>query len=193
MTRKKVFIGLGLVVLVGAMIWANFAFKKEEGPSVTVETIKARQLESVVSASGKIRARRTVNITSEVSGKVVKLSVEEGDRVKQGQFLLQVDPRNVRNRLQVSEASLEQQRISLQSARQTLENAKVSLKLAHDELARQQRLDRDKLATKQALETGRRTTWRCAPVTSRTPSRPWRPPSSASRARWPTCQSASTT
>jgi HlyD family secretion protein len=153
MTRKKVLIGLGLVVLVGAMIWANFAFKKQEGPSVTVEAIKGRKLESTVSASGKIRARRTVNITSEVSGKVVKLAVEEGDRVKQGQFLLQVDPRNVRSRLQVSEASLEQQRISLQQARQSLDNAKVNLKLAQDELARQQRLDRDKLATKQALET----------------------------------------
>ncbi len=152
MTRKKVFIGLGIVVLVGAMIWANFAFKKQEGPTVTVEAIKGRKLESVVSASGKIRARRTVNITSEVSGKVVKLAVEEGDRVKQGQFLLQVDPRNVRSRLQVSEATLEQQRISLQQARQNLENAKVNLKLAHDDLARQQRLDRDKLATKQALE-----------------------------------------
>jgi HlyD family secretion protein len=152
MTRKKVFIGLGIVILVGAMIWANFAFKKQEGPTVTVESIKGRSLESIVSASGKIRARRTVNITSEVSGKVVKLAVEEGDRVKQGQFLLQVDPRNVRSRLQVSEASLAQQRIGLQQAKISLENAKVNVKLAQDELSRQQRLDRDKLATKQALE-----------------------------------------
>ena len=152
MTRKKVFIGIGIVVLIGAMIWANFAFKKTEGPTVTAEAIKARKLESIVSASGKIRARRTVNITSEVSGKVVKLAVDEGDRVKVGQFLLQVDPRNVRSRLQVSEASLEQQRIGLQQARQSLENAKVNLKLALDELSRQQRLDKDRLATKQALE-----------------------------------------
>jgi HlyD family secretion protein len=155
MTRKKVFIGLGIIVLVGAMIWANFAFKKQEGPTVTVEAIKGRKLESIVSASGKIRARRTVNITSEVSGKVVKLAVEEGDRVKQGQFLLQVDPRNVRNRLQVSESSLEQQKIGLQQSRQSLENAKVNLKLAQDELARQERLDRDKLAVRQALEQAR--------------------------------------
>ena len=152
MTRKKVLIGLGIIVLVGAMVWANFAFKKQEGPTVTVEAIKTRKLESVVSASGRVRARRTVNITSEVSGKVMKLAVEEGDRVKQGQFLLQVDPRNVKNRLQVSEASLEQQKIALQQARQTLENSKVSLKLAEDELARQRRLDRDGLATKQAFE-----------------------------------------
>ena len=108
------------------MVWANFAFKKDEGPTVTVEAIKARKLESIVSASGKIRARRTVNITSEVSGKVVKLSVEEGDRVKPGQFLLQIDPRNVRNRLQVSQATLEQQRIALQQARQSLENSRRS-------------------------------------------------------------------
>src|SRR5512135_439836 len=103
MTRKKVLIGLGLVVTVGA--------------------IKTRALESTVSASGTIRARRTVNITSEVSGKVVKLSVEEGDRVKAGQFLLQIDPRAVRSRLQISEASLEGQRIALQQARLSLENA----------------------------------------------------------------------
>jgi HlyD family secretion protein len=152
MTRKKVLIGLGLVVLVAAMVWANFAFKKQEGPSVTVEAIKNRPLESIVSASGKIRARRTVNITSEVSGKIVKLSVDEGDRVKSGQFLLQVDPRTMRSRLQVSEATLAQQRIGLEQAKNSLENAKVNLKVAQDELARQQRLDRDKLATKQALE-----------------------------------------
>ena len=155
MTRKKVLIGLGLVVVVGAMIWANFAFKKVEGPTVTVEAIKARALEAIVSASGTIRARRTVNITSEVSGKVVKLSVDEGDRVKTGQFLLQIDPRAVRSRLQISEASLEGQRIALQQARLSLENAKINQKLADDELARQLRLDKDNLATKQALEQAR--------------------------------------
>jgi HlyD family secretion protein len=155
MTRKKVLIGVGLVVIIGAMIWANFAFKKAEGPTVTVEAIKTRNLEAIVSASGTIRARRTVNITSEVSGKVVKLAVDEGDRVKAGQFLLQIDPRAVRSRLQISEATLEQQKIALQQARVSLANAQVNLKLADDEYARQLRLDKDSLATKQALEQAR--------------------------------------
>jgi HlyD family secretion protein len=152
MTRKKVFIGLGVVVVLGAIVWANFAFKKEKGTTVTVEAIKTRDLEAIVSASGKIRARRTVNITSEVSGKVVQLAVDEGQRVKTGQFLLQVDPRNVRSRLQVSEATLEQQKIALQQARTALENARVNLKQAEDEFARQRALDKSNLATKQALE-----------------------------------------
>jgi HlyD family secretion protein len=152
MTRKKVFIGLGIAALIGAMIWANFALTKTDGPAVSAEAIKTRSLESIVSASGKIRARRTVNITSEVSGKVVKLNVEEGDRVKTGQVLLQIDPRNVRSRLQVSEASLEEQRIALQQARVNLESARVNLQQAQIELTRQRTLDRDQLATKQALE-----------------------------------------
>jgi HlyD family secretion protein len=152
MTRKKVLIGLGVVVVLGAMVWANFAFKKDTGTTVTVEAIKQRDLESIVSSSGKIRARRTVNITSEVSGKVVQLAVDEGQRVKAGQFLLQVDPRNVRSRLEVSEATLAQQRIALQQARTTLENARVNQKQAEDELARQKTLDKNALTTKQALE-----------------------------------------
>jgi hypothetical protein len=53
MTRKKVLIGLGVVVVLGAMVWANFAFKKDKGTTVTVETIKQRDLESIVSASGR--------------------------------------------------------------------------------------------------------------------------------------------
>ncbi len=152
MTRKKVLIALGVVVLLGAMVWANFAFKKDTGTTVTVEAIKQRDLESIVSASGKIRARRTVNITSEVSGKVVQLAVDEGQRVKAGQFLLQVDPRNVRSRLQVSEATLEQMKIALQQSRTQLENAKVNLKQAQDELTRQKALEKSALTTKQALE-----------------------------------------
>ena len=152
MTRKKVLIGLGVVVVLGAMVWANFAFKKDKGTAVTVEAIKQRDLESVVSASGKIRAQRTVNITSEVSGKVVQLAVDEGQKVKAGQFLLQVDPRNVRSRVEVSQATLAQQKILLQQARTTLENSKVNLKQAQDELARQRALEKSNLTTKQALE-----------------------------------------
>lgn len=152
MTRKKVLIGLGVVALLGAMAWANFAFKKDSGTAVTVEAIKQRDLESIVSASGKIRARRTVNITSEVSGKVVRLAVDEGQRVKAGDFLLQVDPRNVRSRLQVSEATLEQQKIALQQARTSLENARVNLKQAEEELTRQRALDKSALAVKQTLD-----------------------------------------
>ncbi len=157
MTRKKVLIGVAILVGLAGIVWANFAFKKDTGPAVTVEAIKQRDIESIVSASGKIRARRTVNITSEVSGKVVQLAVNEGDRVKAGQFLLQIDPRNLRSRLEISQANLQQMRIGLQQARIQAETARADLKLAQDELARQQSLWKDQLTTKQALDQARTT------------------------------------
>src|SRR5204863_575610 len=97
---------------------------------VTAEAIKARDLEAIVSASGKIQPKRLVNITAETAGRVVDLAVNEGDRVRRGQFLLQIDPRSLRTRvdsgaasLTAAEASLEQQRQSIQSARVQFEQA----------------------------------------------------------------------
>ena len=55
MSRKNVFIVIAVVVVAGAVVGANFYFKKDKGLPVTTDTIKARDLEAVVSASGKIQ------------------------------------------------------------------------------------------------------------------------------------------
>ena len=62
--------------------------------TVTVETIQKRDLEAIVSASGKIDPKKTVNISAQTMGRVTQLAVKEGDRVRAGQFLLQIDPVN---------------------------------------------------------------------------------------------------
>jgi HlyD family secretion protein len=152
MTRKKVFIGLGIVVLAAAMVFANLVYNKVEGPSVTVEAVASRDLEAVVSASGKIRAKKQVNISADRMGRVVRLAVEEGDRVKAGQFLLQIDPRSLRTVVQRGEANLEGQKTRLQQAKVAVESAQVSLKQAQETLKRQEDLWRDKLTTREMLE-----------------------------------------
>ncbi len=73
MNRKKLFIGIGVVALLGAMAYANIVFKKDTGIEVTVEKIEKRDLEAIVSASGKIQPKRSVNISAETMGKVVGL------------------------------------------------------------------------------------------------------------------------
>ena len=60
-----------------------------------------------MSASGKIQPKRLVKISAETSGRVVDLAVNEGDRVKKGQFLLQIDPKILRTRVDSGEASLQ--------------------------------------------------------------------------------------
>jgi len=151
-TRKKVFIGVGAVVVAAGLAYANLAFKKTGGLAVTVEAVKPRDLEAVVSASGKIKAKRQVNISADRMGRVVRLAVEEGDRVKAGQFLLQIDPRMLKTVVQRGQANLDAQRQRLQSANVAIEGARVSLKQAQDALKRQQDLWKDKLTTREALE-----------------------------------------
>ena len=66
-----------------------------------------------MSASGKIQPKRLVNISADTPGRVVNLAVNEGDRVKKGQFLLQIDPKSLRTRVDSGTASLQAAQMSL--------------------------------------------------------------------------------
>ena len=60
-----------------------------------METLRKRDLDALVSASGKIQPKRQVNISANTMGRVTRLAVQEGQRVKAGQFLLEIDPRSL--------------------------------------------------------------------------------------------------
>src|SRR6185295_18545126 len=125
MSRKNVLITLAIVLVAAAVVAANLYFKKDKGLSVTTEAIKARDLEAIVSASGKIQPKRLVNISADASGRVVDLAVNEGDRIKKGQFLLQIDPKSLRTRVDSGTASLEAAEGSLDQLRQAVETARA--------------------------------------------------------------------
>jgi HlyD family secretion protein len=150
--NKKILIGVGVVLMLAAIAYANFRFKRTEGVTVNVEAIQKRKLEAIVSASGKIQAKRTVNISADTMGRVTNLAVNEGDRVKTGQFLLQVDPRTLRSRVESSEASVQAARSQAEQLRLALEGARVALKQAEDNYKRQQDLWKGGLTTRETLE-----------------------------------------
>ncbi len=150
--KKKLLIGIGIAVILGAIVYANFKFKRAEGVVVNVESVQKRPLEAIVSASGKIQPERLVNISADTMGRVTNLNVEEGDRVKKGQFLLQIDPRNLRSAVQRSEASLQAARSTADQLNLALESARVALQQAQDTLGRQQDLWKRGLTTKEALD-----------------------------------------
>src|SRR5881394_259868 len=135
MSRKNVLIVIGVVLLGGAVAGANFYFKKDKGLSVTTDVIKSRDLEAIVSASGKIQPKRLVKISAETSGRVVDLAVNEGDRVKVGQFLLQIDPKSLQRRVEGGAASLQAAQESIAQMRQSVETAKAQLLQAQQNLS----------------------------------------------------------
>jgi HlyD family secretion protein len=150
--KKKVLIGVGIVVVLGAVAFANFRFKRVTGVTVNTETIQKRSLDAIVSASGKIQPKRSVNISADTMGRVTDLAVEEGDRVDKGQFLLQIDPRNLRTAVQRTEASLSAARSTAEQLTMAIESARVGLKQAEDNFRRQEDLWKRGLTTKEALE-----------------------------------------
>jgi HlyD family secretion protein len=119
---------------------------------VNVDTLRTRDLEAIVSASGKVQPVRQVNISATTMGRVTRLAVQEGQRVKAGQFLLEIDPQALAGQIERGEASVEAARSALQQAQTAVEQSRTTLDLARQTLARQQALSKDGLTTGEALE-----------------------------------------
>src|SRR5712691_6374520 len=154
MTRRNrnILITVGVVVVGGALVGANLWFKKDKGIAVTTEAIKTRDLDAVVSASGKIQPKRLVQISADSPGRVVNLAVSEGDRIKKGEFLLQIDPKSLRTRVDSGTASLQAAEGSLDQLRQVVETGRAQLDQAQKNAARQRDLWNQQLTTRESLE-----------------------------------------
>jgi multidrug resistance efflux pump len=153
MTRKKKWLlGLAGVAVLGAAVAANVLYKRESGLAVNVEALRTRDLEAFVSATGKIQPKRQVSISANQMGRVTRVAVEEGDRVKAGQFLLEIDPRSLEGQLQRGEAGVAAAQSSLQRVRSSVSQAKANLELARQNLERQQQLWKEGLTTRQDFE-----------------------------------------
>jgi HlyD family secretion protein len=107
-TRSKIIIGVAIVAVLGTAAWLSIVRSRGQGIEVRTEAIQRRDLVELVTASGNIRARRTIDISSDVSARVAELLVDEGDDVRQGQTLLRLQPDQYRASLSRSQASLAQ-------------------------------------------------------------------------------------
>ncbi len=152
MTATKGLVVAGALVVATAGGGGYYWFHREPVLTVTTEAIRERDLDAIVSASGKIQPKRLVNVSADTPGRVVDLAVDEGDRVRKGQFLLQIDPRSLRTRVDSGAASLGAAEASLEQTRQAVQTARVQLDQAQKNLARQQELWREQLTTREALE-----------------------------------------
>ena len=136
---KKIVIGLGALLLVIAIV--GFTVHQSSKNVVTVQTGKTERLDlaTVVSASGEIKPKTYVNIGANAYGKITHLYVKEGDPVKKGELLAQIE--NVQ-----SSADVNASQAALQAAQTDAVAAEASLKTAQADLLRAQAdYDRNKL------------------------------------------------
>ncbi len=88
--KLGLFAGL-LVVVVGAVVALGAAKGKKKAVEVRMEQVSSRDLVAVVTASGKIEPDTKVDVLSDIQGRITKIGVKEGDVVRKGDFLLQID------------------------------------------------------------------------------------------------------
>ncbi len=137
-TGKKIAIGCGVAILVTAI--AGIAVHQSRKGIVTVQTGKAESMDlaSIVSASGEIKPKTYVNIGANAFGKITRLYVKEGERVKKGQLLAQLE--NVQSSADVNatQAGLEAARTDAIAADAALNTSSADLNRAQSDYERAQ-------------------------------------------------------
>jgi HlyD family secretion protein len=104
--RTKIIITVVALILIGGITTASIRSKSKEGTPVTFGKVERLDLTSKVSANGQIDAQRKVDLSANVMGQIVNLAVREGDVVKKGDFLLQIDQKQLAASAQGAEASM---------------------------------------------------------------------------------------
>ena len=99
-------IGGAVILGVGAFVAITAAKRNTKGTEVRMETVQKRDLVASVTASGQVQPQMKVDVAADISGRIVRLAVKEGQTVTKGQFLLEIDPSQYIAAVQRAEAAL---------------------------------------------------------------------------------------
>ncbi len=90
--KKRILLFAVIILIIAAVIFLNLQASREKAIKVTVDRVKKQDITSIISASGEVKPKKNINISALVAGRIVKIGVKEGQEVKAGDFLLQIDP-----------------------------------------------------------------------------------------------------
>ncbi len=155
MNKKLVWIIVSLVViiLVVIILKKNGIIGKEEGIKVSVEKAGKHTITETVTASGKIYPEVEVKMSSDISGEIVELNVEEGDSVKKGQQLAKIFADIYSNQKNQAVAQVNQQEAMVDNAKAQLPGLKATMDAAQTQYDRQKTLLSQKVISLSEFET----------------------------------------
>ncbi len=112
----KILIAVLGVLVLGTATYFSMAQRRANGVEVRAEVVERRDLIATVIASGNVRARRKVDISSDISARVTELLIDEGADVEEGQVLLRLDPSRYEAAVNRSQANLMQSQAAVAQA-----------------------------------------------------------------------------
>jgi HlyD family secretion protein len=132
----KVGLIIGVLALAGGGgIAYSMNQKKNAGTEVRMEQVSRRNLVSAVTASGKIEPQTSVDISADITGRIIEIAVDEGDLVRKGQFLIQIDPAQYQAAVSRAEGVVSSTQATLLQVRASRDQAERAWKRA-DQLSR---------------------------------------------------------
>lgn len=143
--RSRIVIGVVALVAIAGIVAVNVTKERRNRINVATQKVSRLDLVSTVTASGEVKPRRYVNVSSNVPGRIVRMLVREGDRVKTGQVLARIDSTRFEADNRQSEAGVQAQKADVQRALADLDAAKLAFE-------RSERMHRDQLVSDQQFE-----------------------------------------
>jgi multidrug efflux system membrane fusion protein len=143
--RRLIIAALAVLVLLGAWLWLRpKSTNANKGPpviAVDVATVQAADVPVYAEGLGTVQAFYTVTVTARVDGQVDRIGFQEGQEVKKGALLAQIDPRPFQAALGVAIATRDKDHAQLQNAHLDMDRYEL---LAPEDLASKQTVDTQK-------------------------------------------------
>jgi HlyD family secretion protein len=143
--KKKIWLAAGAGAVLAVIVGVNVTRDSRKKVTVQTQKVGRKDLVQVVSASGEVKPTKYVNVSSNVSGRIVDLRVKEGDRVRQGQVLARIDSTRL-------EAGERQASAGLEAVRADLKRMEADLLASRLAFERAQRMREQQLVSEQAFE-----------------------------------------
>ncbi len=125
-------VGGVLIALIGIPLALSAARRGNKATDVRIESVGRRDLVSTVTASGRIDAKTSVAVSADITGRITRIGVREGDLVRKGQFLLQIDPTTYEAAVARSQALVASSQAQMVQAKATLDQADRALTRAQE-------------------------------------------------------------
>ena len=146
--KKRTWLFAGIILVIALIIFLNLQASREKAIKVTADKVKKQDLTSTISASGEIKPKKNINISALIAGRIVKIGVKEGQDIKAGDFLLQIDPTYY-------EAQVDRIKASISQYQAEMIKAEAQYLRDKNYYERQEKLYESDLISKDQLEAAR--------------------------------------
>ncbi len=143
--KKKHWILIAVAAVIAILVVVNIRARRGKGMAVQTERVTLQDLAMIISASGNIQPKRQVDVSANAMGRITSIAVKEGDHVRKGQFLLQLDPVPL-------ESAVNRLKALIEAAKANERQAYVQLRKTKSDLERTRTLFEKGYLTSQEVE-----------------------------------------